>query len=360
MADATSSPPYEIKVGKKKIEDPDFLSLVVESDMFQPCMAAIVVSHQGGVYGDIKVGDAVEIKIGDDKETIYEGEVVGLEATYKGGEKTRLLIRAMNKFHRLLRFRKSLTFTDKSDQQILNTVVGDAGLKLEWKHAKSITYKHVYQHNQSDMEFVRMRAARLGCHVWCEGDTIHIQEPDLQDEPLAKLKINEPGGGEEKQTSIKAFTPRLNSSHIVKTVTVKGWNPETKELIVGQAQVQSSKLGTQTVVAGAGKLGEEETFTVDHPIWSKQEADALAKARLTDLSLTYITGECELTGNPKMKLGKVIEIEANSEPDTKADDPFNGRYYIMGVTHRYFVSTAREGGFTTILRLARDAQKFSG
>ena len=48
-------------------------------------------------------------------------------------DKSKILIRAMNKLHRLLRKRKSITFTDKSDQQILNQVVSDAGLSLDWK-----------------------------------------------------------------------------------------------------------------------------------------------------------------------------------------------------------------------------------
>jgi phage protein D len=355
MADATSSPPYEISVGGA-VESSHFLSFVIERDMFQPDMAAIVLANQEGKYSTKKVGDPVEIKIGDDKTTIYKGEVVGLEPTYKGGEKTRLLIRCMNKFHRLLRFRKSMTFTDKTDKQILSQVVGDAGLSLQWKHDKNITYKHVYQHNQTDMEFLRMRAARMGCHVWCVDTTIHVKEPDLSGSPLAQLVITDPGGTK-GQGTIKQFTPRLSSANILKKVTVKGWNPETKELISGDFSVQGSRLGSATSVAGSGPLGNEETYTVDQPIWSKEEAVALAKARLVDLSLSYITGECEITGDARMELGKVVEIIANNEPGARPSDPFNGKYYIMGVTHRYVLSKTKDGGYTTILRLARDAEK---
>jgi uncharacterized protein len=355
MADATSAPPYEIDVAGK-IEDTDFLSFVVERDMFQPDMATIVVSNQGGTYSTKKIGDSVEIKVGDDKTSIYKGEVVGLEATYKGGEKTRLMIRAMNKFHRLVRYRKSVTYTDKTDQQILNQVVGDAGLSLQWKHEKNITYKHVYQHNQSHMEFLRMRAGRMGCHVWCVGDEIHVKEPDLSASPVARLVITEPGG-QKGQGTIKSFTPRISSANVAKKLSVKGWNPETKELITGDFTAGSSRLGSTSAVEASGAHGKEETFTVDQPIWSKEEAVALAKARLSDMLLTFITGECEVTGDPRMDLGKVVDIEANSEPDTKANDPFNGKYYIMGVTHRYVLSKTKDGGYTTILRLARDAQK---
>ena len=359
MADSTASPNYKITLGKHKPDElkTDFQSFSIERDMFQPDMAALVLANQGGEYSATKIGDKLEINVGDGEgKSIYIGEVVGLEPVYKGGEKSRLVIRAMNRFHRLLRHRKSVTFTDKSDQQILNQVVGDAGLTLEWKHEKNITYKHVYQHNQTDMEFLRMRAARLGCHVWCVDKTVHVKEPDLQQQPVVKLSINAPGGHTDEAT-IKNFTPRLSSANILKKVTVKGWNPETKELIVGDYSAQNSKLGSQNAVAASGELGKEETFTVDQPLWSKEEAMALAKARLVDLSLGYITGECELTGTAEIDLGKVVEIEANSEPDTKAEDPFNGRYYVMGVTHRLMMTKGKEGGFTTILRLARDAQK---
>ena len=285
---------------------------------------------------------------------VYEGEVVGLEPTYKGGEKTRLLIRAMNKFHRLIRIRKSITFTDKTDQQILSQVAGDGGLGLSWKHEKTITYKHVYQHNQSDMEFLRTRAARMGCHVWCVGSNLNVKQPDLGQGPIAILKLSESS----KDGTLRVFTPRISAAAIVKKVTVKGWNPETKELITGEAEVQDSPLGDETSVAASLDLGKEETFTVDHPIWSKEEADALAKARLQDISLGYITGEAEITGDPSMDLGKVVKLIPNQDPDASfPDDPFNGKYYIMGVTHRHIMSKTKDGGYITILRLGRDAQK---
>ena len=55
------------------------------------------------------------------------------------------------------------------------------------------------------------------------------------------------------------------------------------------------------------------------------------------------------------KVGKVVKVVANA---IGADDPFNGDYYLMGVTHRHIASKAKEGGgYVTILRFARDAQK---
>ena len=304
------------------------------------------------MYSTKAIGTEIEVQVGNDKTSVFKGEIVGIEPVYKGGEKTTITIRAMNKLHRLLRKRKSITFTDKTDQQILNQVVSSAQLTLEWKHETSITYKHVYQHNQTDMEFLRTRAARMGCHVWCVGTTVYVKQPDLQSAEIATLNVDE-----EADAILHRLAPRLNSAAVVNKVTVKGWNPETKELITGEASVQGSKLGSQTSVAGSGSLGNEESFTVDHPIWSAEEAKALAKARLQDASLSYVTGEAEVAGNPKFDLGKVVKVVANAKND-RGSDPFNGKYYIMGVTHRHIASKAKEGGgFVTIIRFARDAGK---
>lgn len=343
-----AAPNVDILLDGEEIPDGDFISYVVERDMFQPDMAAITLSNQNDVYSPkIKIGATVEIKVGNPPKSIYKGEVIGAEAAFKGGQTTRLTFRAMNKMHRLLRMRKSLTFTEKSDKQIISQVAGDAGLSLDWKHEKSITYKHVYQHNLTDLEFIRTRAARMGCHVWCEDTKLFVKEPDLGQTSSVKLSVDKDG-------NLRSFSPRISSAAVVKKVTVKGWNPETKELITGEASAQNSPLGSQNAVAACGALGKEETFTVDHPIWSKEEADALAKARLRDLNLTFITGEAEMAGNPDVEMGKSIEIEANAQGGS---DPLNGKYYVAGITHRHTMPKSKDGGYVTIVKFMRDAWK---
>jgi len=101
-----------------EIADADFVSYVVDRDMNQPDMASIVLSNQNDIHtAAMTIGASVEIKVGKDGTSIYKGEIVGVEPVYKGGETRKILIRAMNKLHLLLRKRKSLTFMDKSDSR---------------------------------------------------------------------------------------------------------------------------------------------------------------------------------------------------------------------------------------------------
>jgi phage protein D len=344
---------FQIKIGGNPVSNGNFHSFVVERDVNQPDMCAVVLANQASYYtAKYKITDEIEIIVGADNKSIYKGEVVGIEPSFKGGGKTTVLFRGMNKLHQLIRKRKSVTFTEKKESDILNQVLGDSNLSLDWKHdkANSIQYKHVYQHNQSDLEFLRTRAGRIGAHVWCVDKKVSVKFPDLQNDSGLKLSLD---SAEKGDLGLKSFTPRMNSAPVDSKVTVKGWNPETKELITGTASAQKSKLGSKNASSAAGSHGEEETFTVDHPIWSQEEATAIATGRLMELSLGYITGEAECAGSSKFDLGQVISIDVD---DSGAKDPFSGKYYIMGITHRYSSSRASQDGFTSILRLARDAQ----
>src|SRR5215813_4781169 len=146
---------FEIMLGGKHIPDDHFISFSIDRDMYQPDMAAIVLSNQGHVYSGQKIGDEIEVKIGDPAETIYKGDIVGLEPTYKGKSKTEILVRGMNKLHRLLRKRKSVTFTD-----------------------------------QTDLEFLRQRAARMGCFVWCVDQKVFVKQPELDKTSEPKLTLD--------------------------------------------------------------------------------------------------------------------------------------------------------------------------
>src|SRR5262249_17875393 len=151
--------------------------------------------------------------------------------------------------------------------------------------------------------------------------------------------------------------PRLSSAGVVKSVTVQGWDPEKKQAIVGTATAASSKLGATDAASAANPFGDTKTFTVDHPIMSVEEAKAIAQSKLDDYMMGFITGEADCFGNPDLKPGLVVKITVNDE---KADDMFNGKYYVVGCTHTFTpTGGGGGGGYMTLLKVARDAQKGS-
>lgn len=340
-----------------EVEDADVISFVVERDLGQPDMAVITLRNDHHKHTkDRNPAQAVEIKAGGTQEgaqktSVFKGEIVGIEPSYKAQGDSRVVIRAFNKMHRMLRGKKSKTYQDQSDQDIVSSIVGAHGLSAECGSDPKITHVHVYQHNQTDLEFIRVRAARLGFAVWCEDTKLYFDKPKTDQDSGIELKIEEAA-----EHHLKAFHARVSAANVVNKVTVRGWDPKKKEEIVGEATAASSRLGSKNASSAAGDLGQAVTFTVDHPIYSVAEAQAIAKSKLGEHMMSYLTGEAECRGHGAYKPGIVVKIIVNADT---ADDRFNGKYLVTGVTHKYTHGSGGNptGGFVSVLRVSRDAEK---
>ena len=134
---------------------------------------------------------------------------------------------------------------------------------------------------------------------------------------------------------------------------MKGWDPEKKEL-VGEATAKPSGQARhrRSRRAASSGHGKDETFNVEPSDLEQGRGEASSpKAGLMEASLGYVTGRSRDAGNAKFDLGQVISVDVD---DVRSKDPFIGKYYVMGVSHRYV--RAEQGRLRRVLRLARDAQ----
>jgi len=343
-----------IRCGKHSpVDDKAVHNMVVDLDLDQPDMCVLTLNNAThGFSNDTLLGDEIEVKIGGSGgKTIFKGEVVGIEPIYKTRGESKCIVRAFNRLHRLLRGRKSITFMDKKDSEIATMIAQSNGLTAQ-AEATAVPHKHVYQHNQTDLEFLRLIAARNGYEVLCEDKTLLFRKPRANESSGVTLRINEASGG----TMLKAFSPRLSSAGLVKEVEVRSWNPEKKEEIVARVSASKSSLGKRMAPAEADAFGERITFTVDRPVNSVEEAKKLAEAKLNDILMGFVAGDGLCVGSPDIRAGMVVTIVVNPDQD---DDRFNGGYFITGVSHRYSHSgTAvgdEHGGYNTAIRVRRDA-----
>lgn len=339
----SGSPVYEV----------DLASWVVEQDVNEPDMCVLTLHNTDQKHSnEIELGDPLEVKVvGKDGEVeLFAGEVVGLEPTYKAAGESLCVVRAFNRLHRLLRGRHSRTYVDQTDTQIAQRVASENGLNDDCD-STTTSYEHVYQHNQTDYEFLRARAARIGFEVMVEDRTLQFRKPRRDVDSGIELRLNDaaaPG-------DMLSFSPRMSSAGVVDKVEVRGWDPVNKEEIVATCGGSRSPLGERAGYQQTkSAFGQTVTYQVDVPIASVAEAEEIAEARFAELAMDYITGAAYCVGNPDLAAGKVVTIVIN--PDRK--DRFNGKYRIAGATHRYAhgESGGRRGGYTTSLRVRRDAE----
>jgi phage protein D len=361
MADDQSafSTTVEVSFNGTKLEDKDVISFVIERDFNQIDMAVVTLRNDAHkMTKDRNHAQSCEIKAGGAKEgspkmTLFKGVVWGIEPQYKAQGDSKVVIRCYHKARKLLQGKKSKTWQSKSDNDVITDIINADGLTPHVGSDPSVQHDHVYQHNQVNMEFIRVRAARLGFYIWCDGEKdVYVDKPNLSDAPVGELKIEEAA-----EHHLKTASLRMSSANVLNKVTVQGWDPKKKEKISGDAEAQSSPLGGKNAKTGAGDQGNTETFTVDHPIFAPDEAKAIAKSKLQDANLSYITGELECRGHGNYMPGKIVDVTVNGD---EASDRFNGKYLIIGVTHRYTHGSGggdRSGGFVSVLRVARDAEK---
>jgi len=275
-----------------------------------------------------KEGGKVLIKMGHEGRTLktmIEGEITGMEVFFSSRGPETLVLQGYDRHHRLRRGRKSRTFQNMTDWDIAQKIAGEHGLSPKSGDPPSIRYEHLYQNNQTDLDFLKMRATRIGHEVEIENTNLYFRKSQEARSKIATLTWGDPD-----DQDLISFSPRLSTANQVSEVTVRGWNPKDKKEIVGTARVgdETTRMaGTTSGGQAATKaFGTVKTVVVDHPIFDQREADALARARFNDLSLSYITGDGVCIGNPDIRAGEVIEVKGFGRR-------FSGLYYVVSSTH---------------------------
>ena len=221
------------------------------------------------------------------KTTIFKGELIGLEPYDTLGD-GQLSLRALDRLHRLTRGRKSMTYQSQSDQDIVNAVVQEHGLSAETGSTPTITHSHVYQHNQTDLEFILGRARTIGYRVWCEDTKLFFAAPKLDTDSGLDFVL-----GTQSQVGalrLTAFSARTSNAQVVRSVTVRGRNPETGQEIVGEATAgATSPLGSVPAATTLDSFGQVDTFTVRPSDLQRRgsEGDREIKARRAGVDLSH-------------------------------------------------------------------------
>lgn len=286
------------------------------------------------------VGNEVEIQMGyvDDLHTLMVGEITGLEPEFCADEVPMLTVRGYDRRHRLLRGRKTRSFTQVKDSDIASQIATNAELKAQATDT-GVTLDYVLQHNQTDLEFLQDRARRIGYEVVVENKTLQFRPRQHTGSEVLTL---------DRERELVEFYPRLTTLNQVGAVAVRGWNPRDKQAIVGQAASgdESTRMGGSTIGPAAvdAAFGGTDTASVDRPVFSQAEADQIARGRFDELALAYITGEGSCIGRTDLRAGILIGIEGLGRR-------FSGPYYVTSSTHSY----APERGYRTAFTVRRNA-----
>jgi phage protein D len=346
MTGEASVAQLQVTIAGTALPPSDIFDLVVEQDLQQPDAAMLVLANESTRYSEsVNLGEAIEVKIvrgAGEPATVFTGEIVGIEPIFDTRSRCRVVLRAFNKLHLLARGKKSLAYINVTDKDIVDKICQAHSLTPDYGTAPpTVHYEHVYQHNQTDLELLRLRAARIGYELSVVDTKLCFRKRDDADSGI-KLDVGAADG-------LEGFFPRLSTTGQVAEVRVRAYDAHQKQEIVASARPPGrSKLGEKLGTTIATRKGAGVTvFECDAPVETREQAEALAASLLRERMMSFVTGRAWLRGNPAIRVGIVVTICAH-------DRKFDGKYYVVAVKHRYVHEGARNG-FTTEFQFRRDA-----
>ena len=286
------------------------------------------VPEQPELYLDgsvVDFGRRLVVSIGPDTgaRTVFDGYVSAVEAAYAEGREPEVVIFAEDRLMKLRTTRRMKSYQDVSDAQLAEQVGAEHGISVD-ASADGPTYDVVQQWNQSDLAFLRSRAARIGAEVWIAEDTLHFRSRGSR----AGTEITLVNGNQLLDVQIRA-----DLAHQRTKVRVTGYDAEERDAIDEEA---SGDVVTAEVAGGLTgpallqrAFGERTSWRTREVALTDGEAREWARAEMLRRSRGFVTAVGTTNGTADMVVGSRLAFE-------RVGAPFNGGgYYVTRVHHSY-------------------------
>lgn len=314
----------------------------------------IVVEKSG-----VTIGAKLEISVTTDAsptpEKLIQAEVTSLEAEVDStGSFT--IIRGYDPAHRLFRGRHTASYTQATASDAAKKVAQRVGLSPGDVKSSSTVYDHIGQCGQTDWEFLDGMAKRIGYEV-----AVRENKLDFGPRKTADTAPSPSGGPSANPlvlqlgSDILRFRSVITAAEQVGNVEVRGWDIAQKRKIVSNAPAgtKTVQLATANPAAMAKPFGNPKYVASAVAYRTQSEADSAAKALVEEIGSSFAEIDAVARGNPKLRPDVAISIE-------HAGKPFDGKYTLTTVRHRYEPTTGYTTAFAVTGRQERSLYGLTG
>jgi len=323
--------------------DEDLLSLLIEETtlgLFQ-CEANFrnwgsVNGGVGFVYFDRHVldfGKAFSVEFGPPNASgpVFAGRVTGIEGRYPAAQIPEIQILAEDRLQDLRMERHTRSFENVSDADVIRQIASKNGLTAQID-VDGPTYKVLVQFNQSDLAFLRERAAAVDAELWIDNRTLYAQARARRNAGAVTLTYGQ---------DLLEFAVLADLAHQRSSVRVTGWSVADKALIDAQADETAISAELAGGRSGSAVLGQALTMHPDSvtratPL-AQPEAKAMAEARYRARARGFVRGIGTVDGNVKIRVGANVLLAGLGQL-------FDGPYYVTRARHSF---TLHDGFRTT-------------
>ena len=274
---------------------------------------------------------AIDALAGDERKTVFEGRVTGLESQVPHAQAPSLVVLAEDRLQDLRITRRTRTFEDASDEDVAKQIARDHSLQTDLD-VDGPTHDVLAQVNQSDLAFLRDRARAIDTEVWIEGETLRMQERSRRDAGDLTLTYGE---------GLRSVNVRADLAHQQTDFTVSGWDVQAKESIEEtadkgalQGELNGGRSGAATLKETLGTRTQQMVHTT--PL-TTDEARAIAKASFRQHARRFVEARGVAEGDGRLRVGAQVKLVGVGERFE------GGRYTLTEVRHTF----SPEDGYRT-------------
>jgi phage protein D len=277
----------------------------------------------GFLYFDAQVldfGKAFQVTVGT--TVIFSGKITGMEGQFPDGRPPEITVLAEDSFQDMRMTRRTRTFEDVGDADVMQRIAGDYGLTPQID-VQGPTYKVLAQTNQSDLAFLRERARAVDAELWIDGAALHAQSHPNRN--LSTVKISQ--GGQLRAFSVSADLASQSSS-----ATCNGWDVGGKSALQHEAtdsilsgELNGGRSGASVLKSAFGDRKQALAHTV--PL-NSAEAQSMAEAFFKRAARRFVVGHGIAQTDDPLRVGMYVDLDG-------LGPLFNGKYYVAEARHLF-------------------------
>ncbi len=260
--------------------------------------------------------------------TVFVGEITDIELDLGSDEPPTVTVRCYDLRHRLMRGQQSRTFVEMKDSAIARQIATEHGLRTVATETK-VTFEHVLQRNQTDLDFLRARAELIGYEVV-------VEDRDLCFRPRHRPRVLRAVLGPERPDRLPEPAHHDGADR----------RPRRAGPVDGRIRPGRSRPGR-----GRGPVRDDPlqagyrigTTTTIRPIADVAEANAVAAGLDDRVNPWRIDGSASCIGRNDLRAGDALRL-------TGFGRRFSGTYAVTAATH----SMRANAGYLTSFDLRKD------
>ncbi len=269
-------------------------------------------------------GHDFEVQMGyqGKSKSVFKGMITKHAIRSNKNKTSTLTIEAKDKAIKLTIGRRNQTFTDKTDKEIIESILKRSGFKSSEMEVNDSGFKYaeMVQYNVTDWDFILSRAEMNSMLVLTDSNKLVINKPDTSPEPVKEITYGK---------DVIEFDCEIDGHTQIKEVKSLSWNYKDQKIEKSDsASIQFKESGNIKGENLAEAFGVSEFNLVHSGNLKTNELNLWSKARLLKSRMAKNTGRIKVKGMTDIKPGQVIKLNGFGKR-------FNGNVFVTGIRQSY-------------------------